>query len=107
MPGGWDVWGRPWALTDCPVDKVPEISIAHGQNRVNIAVLLVLRTGALLFPKCGSYGRCAEIPSQDSWKEELGGQGAAERNQLSHTQRGPTTSCFPGATLTVSQPKSC
>ena len=40
LPGGWDALGRPWALIDCPAEKVPRIPSAHGASRVMIATLV-------------------------------------------------------------------
>ncbi len=38
--GGWDAFGRPWALLDCPAEKVPQLPSAHGTSRVIIAALV-------------------------------------------------------------------
>ena len=40
LPGGWDAFGRPWALTDCPAEKVPRIPSAHGKSRVTVVALV-------------------------------------------------------------------
>ncbi len=40
LPGGWDALGRPWALIDCPAEKVPRIPSAHGTSRVTVAALV-------------------------------------------------------------------
>ncbi len=40
VPRGWDGWGRPWALIDCPADKVPQISSNQGGDRVTLAALV-------------------------------------------------------------------
>ncbi len=40
VPRGWDGWGRPWALIDCPADKVPQISSNQGGDRVTVAALV-------------------------------------------------------------------
>ena len=40
VPGGWDGWGCPWALIDCPADKVPQITSNQGSNRVTVAALV-------------------------------------------------------------------
>ncbi len=40
LPGGWDAFGRPWALIDCPAEKVPRIPSAHGKLRVTVAALV-------------------------------------------------------------------
>ncbi len=40
LPGGWDAFGRPWALIDCPAEKVPRIPSAHGKSRVTVAALV-------------------------------------------------------------------
>ena len=40
VPRGWDGWGRPWALIDCPTDKVPQITSNQGGNRVTVATLV-------------------------------------------------------------------
>ncbi len=40
VPQGWDGWGRPWALLDCPVNKVPQVTSRHGCERVTVAVLV-------------------------------------------------------------------
>ncbi len=31
LPGGWDTFGRPWALMDCLTEKVPQIPSMHGE----------------------------------------------------------------------------
>ncbi len=38
--GGWDALGRPWALIDCPAEKVPQIPSAHRTSRVTVATLV-------------------------------------------------------------------
>ncbi len=38
--GGWDGIRRPWALMDCPVERVPRIPSIRGCSRVTIAVLV-------------------------------------------------------------------
>ncbi len=40
LPGGWDAFGRPWALMDCPAEKVPRIPSVHEKSRVTIAALV-------------------------------------------------------------------
>ncbi len=40
LPGGWDAFERPWALMDCPTEKVPRIPSIHGKPRVTVAVLV-------------------------------------------------------------------
>ncbi len=40
LPGGWDAFGRPWALIDCPAEKVPRIPSAHEKSRVTVAALV-------------------------------------------------------------------
>ena len=40
VPRGWDGWGRPWALIDCPADKVPQITSNQGSDRVTVAALV-------------------------------------------------------------------
>ncbi len=40
LPGEWDALGRPWALIDCPAEKVPRIPSAHGASRVTVAALV-------------------------------------------------------------------
>ncbi len=40
VPKGWDGWGRPWALIDCPTDKVPPIASQHGGKRVTVTALV-------------------------------------------------------------------
>ena len=40
LPGGWDALGRPWALIDCPAEKVPRIPSALGTSRVTVAALV-------------------------------------------------------------------
>ena len=40
LPGGWDALGRPWALIDCPAEKVPRIPSVHGTSRVTVAALV-------------------------------------------------------------------
>ncbi len=50
LPGGWDALGRPWALMDCPTEQVPQISSAHDQPRVTVAVLVSFPPEPLYFP---------------------------------------------------------
>ncbi len=40
VPRGWDGWGRPWALINCPADKVPQVTSNQGSNRVTVAALV-------------------------------------------------------------------
>ncbi len=40
MPKGWDGWGRPWALIDCPASKVPQVTSNQGSDRVTVAALV-------------------------------------------------------------------
>ncbi len=40
LPGGWDALGRPWALMDCPMEKVPQIPSVRTNSRVTVAVLV-------------------------------------------------------------------
>ncbi len=40
VPRGWDGWGCPWALIDCPADKVPQITSNQGSDRVTVATLV-------------------------------------------------------------------
>ena len=40
VPRGWDGWGRPWALIDCPANKVPQITSNQGSGRVTVAALV-------------------------------------------------------------------
>ena len=40
MPQGWDGWGRPWALIDCPASKVPQVTSNQGSDRVTVAALV-------------------------------------------------------------------
>ncbi len=49
LPGGWDAFGRPWALMDCPVAKVPRISSVHENSRVTVAVLVSFPHEAFYF----------------------------------------------------------
>ncbi len=39
VPKGWDGWGRPCALIDCP-DKVPQVASNQGCDRVTVAALV-------------------------------------------------------------------
>ncbi len=50
VPKGWDRWGRPWALMDCPVTKVPRIDSQHGSDRVTVAVLVNFPPEPFYFP---------------------------------------------------------
>ncbi len=49
MPKGWDGWGRPWALMDCPADKVSQVTSKHRCGRVTAGRF---SPRALLRPKC-------------------------------------------------------
>ncbi len=40
LPGGWDALERPWALVDCPAERVPQIPSVHGTSRVTVAALV-------------------------------------------------------------------
>ncbi len=40
VPRGWDGWGCPWALIDCPADKVPQVTSNQGSDRVMVAALV-------------------------------------------------------------------
>ncbi len=64
LPGGWDALGRPWALMDCPADQVPQISSAHDQPRVTVAVLVSFPPEPLYFPDKGHMDCAIQI-----WKK--------------------------------------
>ncbi len=40
LPGGWDAFGQPWALMDCPARKEPRVPSVHESSRVTVAVLV-------------------------------------------------------------------
>ncbi len=40
VPQGWDGWGRPWALIDCPASKVPQVTSNQGSDSVTVAALV-------------------------------------------------------------------
>ncbi len=40
LPGGWDAFGRPWALMDCPTEKMPQVPSVHENSRLTVAVLV-------------------------------------------------------------------
>ncbi len=50
MPRGWDAWGRPWALMDCPAEKVPQVTSNQGCDRVTVAVLVDFPPEPFYFP---------------------------------------------------------
>ncbi len=50
LPRGWDAWGRPWALIDCPAEKVPQVTSNQGCNRVTVAVLVDFPPEPFYFP---------------------------------------------------------
>ena len=50
VPRGWDGWGRPWALIDCPADKVPQITSNQGGDRVTVAALVNFPPEPFYFP---------------------------------------------------------
>ena len=50
VPRGWDGWGRPWALIDCPADKVPQITSNQGSDRVTVAALVDFPPGPFYIP---------------------------------------------------------
>ncbi len=50
IPKGWDAWGRPWALMDCPADKVPGIASVHNHHRVTVAVLVCFPPEPFFYP---------------------------------------------------------
>ncbi len=40
VPKGLDGWGRPWALIDCPANKMPQVTSNQGGGRVTVAALV-------------------------------------------------------------------
>ncbi len=50
---GWDAWSRPWALMDCPAEKVPGVTSTNDHHRVTIAVLVWFPHEPLYFPDAG------------------------------------------------------
>ncbi len=50
VPKGWDRWGRPWALIDCPAAKVPHVASNQGYDRVTVAALVEFPPEPFYFP---------------------------------------------------------
>ncbi len=80
LPRGWDAWGRPWALMDCPAEKVPQVVDTQGCERVTVAVLVKFH----LLPECHTARPRPVIPDHGGRGEDcshrigVGGGGTAE-----------------------------
>ena len=88
IPKGWDRWGCPWAIIDCPADKVPHVASNQGCERVTVAVLVEFPPEPFYFPnatlldyamryrsKAGKKGTltCSLILEEDGqWKDPAG-----------------------------------
>ncbi len=71
VPKGWDGWGRPWALIDCPADKVPQVASNSGCERVTVAVLVVFPPEPFNFPNATSLDYAMRYRSMESKKGTL------------------------------------
>ncbi len=117
IPGGWDALGRPWALIDCPAEKVPRIPSAHGTSRVTIATLVSFPSEPFFFVNLvhldgivrvknkvghatyrGLQGELNEDQCfQDLWPSEIAGIWG--QRSLPRRPEGTTMECIPGGTL--------
>ncbi len=71
IPRGWDEWGRPWALMDCPADKVPQVASNQGCERVTVAVLVGFPPEPFYFPNATSLDYAMRYRSKAGKKGTL------------------------------------
>ncbi len=71
VPRGWDGWGRPWALIDCPTDKVPQITSNQGSNRVTVAALVDFPPEPFYIPNATALDHAMRYRSKASKKGTL------------------------------------
>ena len=75
LPGGWDALGRPWALIDCPAEKVPRIPSAHGTSRVTVAALVSFPPEPFFFVNLVHLDGVARVKNKVGHATYLGLQG--------------------------------
>ncbi len=71
VPKGWDGWGRPWALIDCPADKVPQVASNQGCDRVTVAALVEFPPEPFYFPSVTSLDYALHYRSKAGRKGTL------------------------------------
>ncbi len=88
VPRGWNGWGRPWALIDCPADKVPQVASNQGCERVTVAALVDFLPEPFYVPsatsldyalryqskasKKGTLTWCLTLEQDEQWKDPAG-----------------------------------
>ncbi len=71
VPRGWDGWGHPWALIDCPADKVPQVASDQGCYRVTVAALVEFPPEPFYFPNATSLDYALRYQSKAGKKGTL------------------------------------
>ncbi len=71
VPKGWDGWGRPWALIDCPADKVPQVTSNQGCGRVTVAALVDFSPEPFYVPSATALDYAMRYRSKASKKGTL------------------------------------
>ncbi len=70
-PQGRDGWGRPWALIDCPTDKVPQVTSNQGCGGVTVAALVDFPPEPFYIPSATSLDYAMRYRSKASKKGTL------------------------------------
>ena len=81
LPGGWDALGRPWALIDCPAEKVPRIPSAHGTSRVTVAALVSFPLEPFFFVNLVHLDRVVRVKNKVGHATYRGLQGELNEDQ--------------------------
>ncbi len=81
LPGGWDALGRPWALIDCPAEKVPRIPSVHGTSRVTVAALVSFPPEPFFFVNVVHLDGAVRVKNKVGHAAYLGLQGELGQNQ--------------------------
>ncbi len=84
IPGGWDALGRPWALIDCPAEKVPWIPSAHGTSRVTIGTLVSFPPEPFFFVNLAHLDGMIRVKNKVGHATYRGLQGELNEDQTLH-----------------------
>ena len=71
VPRGWNGRGRPWALIDCPADKVPHVASNQGCERVTVGALVDFPPEPFYVPSVTSLDYALHYQSKASKKGTL------------------------------------
>ena len=81
LPEGCDALGRPWALIDCPAEKVPRIPSVHGTSRVTVAALVSFPPEPFFFVNVVHLDGVIRVKNKVGHATYLGLQGELDQNQ--------------------------